>query len=89
METVISDAPDGAGMTGVARQFWLTVVPLLTGFSAIGLLVLGALFPDQLFAVDSVGYIVTAAVALVSLGVLVWQLASGRGSSQTRFEPPE
>jgi hypothetical protein len=76
-------------MTGIARQFWLTVVPLLTGFSAVGLLILGALFPDQLFAVDSVGYIATAAIALVSLGLLVWQLASGRGSGQTRFEPPE
>jgi hypothetical protein len=76
-------------MTSVARQFWLTVVPLLAGFSAVGLLVLGALFPEQLFAVDSVGYIVTAAVALVSLGILVVQLAGDSESGRSRFEPPD
>ena len=76
-------------MTSVARQFWLTVVPLLAGFSAVGLLILGALFPEQLFAVDSVGYIATAAVALVSLGILVFQLAGGGESSRSRFEPPD
>jgi hypothetical protein len=75
-------------MTGVARQFWLTVVPLLTGFSAVGLLVLAALFPEQLFPIDSVGYIATAALALVSLGILVFQLAAGGESSRSRFEPP-
>lgn len=75
-------------MSGVARQFWLTVVPLLAGFSAIGLLVLAALFPTQLFAVDSATYIATAAVALVCIGVLVWQLAAD-GSSRSRFQPPQ
>jgi len=73
----------------VLRQFWLTVVPLLVGFSAVGLLVLAALFPEQLFAVDSAGYIATAAVALVCLGLLVWQLATGNGSPRDRFQPPE
>jgi len=72
----------------VLRQFWLTVVPLLVGFSAVGLLVMAALFPEQLFAVDSVGYVATAAVALVCLGLLVWQLASG-GAARDRFQPPE
>jgi hypothetical protein len=76
-------------MTSVARQFWLTVVPLLAGFSAVGLLILGALFPEQLFAVDSVGYIVTAAVALVSLGILVVQLAGDSDAGRSRFEPPD
>jgi len=71
------------------RQFWLTVVPLLVGFSAVGLLVLAALFPEQLFAVGSVGYIATAAVALGSLGLLVWQLATGDGAARDRFQPPE
>jgi len=75
-------------MSGVARQFWLTVVPLLAGFSAVGLLVLAALFPDQLFPIDSAGYIATAAVALLSLGLLVYQLAGG-DSTRSRFEPPE
>jgi hypothetical protein len=74
-------------MSGVARQFWLTVVPLLVGFSTGGVLVLAALFPERLFAVDSAGYIATAAVALVSLGLLVWQLATGR-SARDRFQPP-
>ncbi|MBX0295906.1 hypothetical protein [Haloarcula nitratireducens] len=73
-------------MDGMARQFWLTVVPLLVGFSAVGLLVLAALFPDQLYEVGSTTYIATAAVALVSLGVLVWQLAVGGGSSADRYE---
>ena len=76
-------------MSGILRQFWLIVVPLLVGFSAAGLLVLAALFPEQLFAVDSAGYIATAAVALVSLGLLVWQLAAGGGSARDRFQPPE
>ncbi|WP_254272750.1 hypothetical protein [Haloarcula marina] len=75
-------------MDGIARQFWLTVLPLLVGFSAVGLLVLAALFPEQLYEVGSVGYIATAALALVSLGVLVWQLAAGGGSSRDRFQPP-
>ena len=73
----------------VLRQFWLTVVPLLAGVSAVGLLVLAALFPEQLFAVGSVGYIATAAVALLCLGVLVWQLATGDGGAGDRFQPPE
>ncbi|WP_262179221.1 hypothetical protein [Haloarcula laminariae] len=74
---------------GVLRQFWLTVVPLLSGLAAVGLLVLAALFPDQLFAVGSAGYIATAAVALVCLGLLVWQLATGDGAARDRFQPPE
>jgi len=74
-------------MSDVTRQFWLTVVPLLVGVSAVGLLVMAALFPNQLFAVDSTGYIATAGVALVSLGILVWQLAAGN-TTHSRFEPP-
>ncbi|MBX0322500.1 hypothetical protein EGH21_05600 [Halomicroarcula sp. F13] len=74
-------------MDGMARRFWLTVVPLLAGFSAVGLLVFAALFPEHLYPVGSVGYVATAAVALVSLGLLVWQLAGG-GSSRDRFERP-
>ena len=72
----------------VLRQFWLTVVPLLVGFSAVGLLVMAALFPEQLFAADSVDYVATAAVALVCLGLLVWQLASS-SAARDRFQPPE
>jgi len=50
---------------------------------------LAALFPEQLFAVDSAGYIATAAIALVALGLLVWQLATGDGAARDRFQPPE
>ncbi|QIO21361.1 hypothetical protein [Haloarcula sp. JP-L23] len=74
-------------MDGMARRFWLTVLPLLTGFSAVGLLVLAALFPTHLYEVGGTGYIATAAVALLSLGLLVWQLAVG-GSSRDRFQRP-
>ncbi|WP_135303460.1 hypothetical protein [Haloarcula amylovorans] len=72
-------------MDGMARQFWLTVAPLLVGFSAVGLLVLAALFPDQLYEVGSTTYIATAAVALVSLGLLVWQLAAGGRSNTDQY----
>lgn len=75
-------------MEGAARRFWMTVVPLLTGFSAVGLLVFAALFPDQLFAVESEAYVATAAVALVSLGLLVWQLATPNGDAGQSLDRP-
>ncbi|WP_336338402.1 hypothetical protein [Haloarcula brevis] len=62
-------------MGSVARRFWLTVVPALTGLSTTGLLVLLALFPDRLFTLGTAGYVATAAVAFVSIGIVVWQLA--------------
>ena len=34
------------------------------------------------------GHLATAAVALVAIGLLVWQLAAG-GSSGAQFEPPQ
>jgi hypothetical protein len=75
-------------MEGAARRFWLTVVPLLVGFSAGGLLVFAALFPDQLFPVESEAYVATAAVALVSLGILVWQLATPSGNASQSLDRP-
>ncbi|MFC7075048.1 hypothetical protein [Haloarcula halophila] len=75
-------------MDSVARRFWLLVIPFLVGFSAVGLLVMGALFPDQLFEVGSTGYIATAAVALLSLGLLVWQLATSNTDSTERLDRP-
>jgi ABC-type Mn2+/Zn2+ transport system permease subunit len=75
-------------MAGAARRFWLTVVPLLVGFSAVGLLVFAALFPNQLFPVESEAYIATAAAALVSLGLLVWQLATPNGSASESLDRP-
>jgi hypothetical protein len=75
-------------MDGVARRFWLLVIPFLVGFSAVGLLVMGALFPDRLFEVGSTGYIATAAVALVALGTLVWRLATDNTDSTERLDRP-
>lgn len=73
-------------MEGVARRFWLTILPILVGFSAVGLLILAALFPDTLYEVGSVGYLATAAVALSSLGILVWQLATPSDNSPQRLD---
>jgi len=70
-------------MADAARRFWLTVLPGLTGLTAGGVLVLAALFPTHLFAVGSRGYLATAAVALVSLGVLVWQLSTSGGTTDS------
>ena len=75
-------------MEGAARQFWLTIVPVLVGFSAVGLLVFAALFPEALFAVESEAYIATAAVALVSLGLLVWQLATPNSDAGQSLDRP-
>jgi hypothetical protein len=74
-------------MASVAQKFWLMIVPSLTGVSATGLLILAALFPEQLFSVNSAGYIATAALALVSVGIVVWQLAVGGGTPGTMERP--
>ncbi|WP_147439908.1 hypothetical protein [Haloarcula sp. Atlit-7R] len=74
-------------MGSVARQFWLIVVPSLTSLSTMGLLIVLALFPDRLFTISTAGYIATAAVAFVSLGILVWQLSSS--DPQNAIERPE
>ncbi|RLM44090.1 hypothetical protein DVK00_13580 [Haloarcula sp. Atlit-47R] len=74
-------------MGSVARQFWLMVVPSLTSLSTMGLLIVLALFPDRLFTISTAGYIATAAVAFVSLGILVWQLSSSE--PQNAIERPE
>ena len=63
-------------MGSVARQFWLMVVPSVTGLSTMGLLILLALFPERLFTISAAGYIATAAIAFVSIGILVWQLST-------------
>jgi hypothetical protein len=75
-------------MASVARKFWFTIAPSLAALSATGLLILAALFPEPLFAVGSTGYITTAAVALVSVGVVVWQLTVGIGTQDT-IEAPD
>ncbi|WP_158598767.1 MULTISPECIES: hypothetical protein [unclassified Haloarcula] len=53
----------------------------------MGLLIVLALFPDRLFTISTAGYIATAAVAFVSLGILVWQLSSSE--PQNAIERPE
>ncbi|MGB9951361.1 hypothetical protein ACOZ4F_03035 [Haloarcula marismortui] len=74
-------------MGSVARQFWLMIVPSLTSLSTMGLLIVLALFPERLFTISTAGYIATAAVAFVSLGILVWQLSSSE--AQNAIERPE
>jgi hypothetical protein len=49
---------------------------------------MGALFPEQIFEVGSAGYIATAAVALVSLGTLVWRLATDNTGPTDRLDRP-
>jgi len=66
-------------MAGIARQFWLFVVPLLVGFSAAGLLAMSFFFPGDLYAVGSTGYLVTAIVAVAALGVVLWQSVASEG----------
>jgi hypothetical protein len=75
-------------MGSVARQFWFMVVPSVTGLSTMGLLILLALFPEQLFTISTAGYIATAAVAFVSIGILVWQLSTS-SDVQNAIERPE
>ena len=66
-------------MARIARQFWLFVVPLLVGFSAVGLLAMSFFFPGDLYAVGSTGYLVTAIVAVAALGVVLWQSVASEG----------
>jgi hypothetical protein len=76
-------------MTGVARQFWLFVVPLLVGFSAVGLLALSFFFPGDLYAVGSTGYLLTAVVAVAALGVVVWQSVASRQQMVGGIDDPD
>jgi hypothetical protein len=76
-------------MTGVARQFWLFVVPLLVGFSAVGLLALSFFFPGDLYAVGSTGYLLTAVVAVASLGIVVWQSAASERAMVGGIDEPD
>lgn len=75
-------------MTGVAQKFWLVVIPSLTGFSSAGLLVLAALYSRKLFSISSAGYVATAAIALVSFGIIIWQAGVG-GMTQSDTELPK
>ena len=54
-------------------RFWVVVLSLLTGISALGYLSLSFLFPDvPAFAVGSATRLLVVLVAAVSIGVVVW-----------------
>ena len=54
-------------------RFWVVVLSLLTGISALGYLSLSFIFPDvSAFAVSSTVRLVVVLIAAVSIGVVVW-----------------
>jgi hypothetical protein len=76
-------------MAGIARQFWLFVIPLLVGFSAVGLLAMSFFFPGDLYAVGTTGYLVTAVVAVASLGIVLWQSVVSENRQIGGIDEPE
>jgi hypothetical protein len=73
---------------GVARQFWLFIIPLLVGLSATGLLFMASFFPDQLFDVGSQAYILTAVVGAAAFGLVIWESTVFSMRSVTGQDPP-
>ncbi|WP_436932778.1 hypothetical protein [Halosimplex halobium] len=73
-----------------AVRFWLLILALAGTVSATVLLVVSAFLPGAVLGTaDSVGYVVSVFVALISLGLLVWSLTAdsesqGGGSPGTR-----
>ncbi|WP_135365417.1 hypothetical protein [Halosimplex halophilum] len=64
-----------------AVRFWLLILALAGTVSATVLLVVSAFLPGAVLGTaDSVGYVVSVLVALVSLGLLVWSLTAASGS---------
>jgi hypothetical protein len=60
-----------------AVRFWLLILALAGTISASLLLVVSAFLPGAVLGTaDSVGYVVSVFVALVSLGLLVWSLTA-------------
>jgi hypothetical protein len=54
-------------------RFWVVVLSLLTGISALGYLSLSFVFPDApAFAVDSSTRLLMVFIAATSIGVVVW-----------------
>ncbi|ACV47151.1 MULTISPECIES: hypothetical protein [Halomicrobium] len=76
-------------MAGAARQFWLFVIPFIVGFAAVGLLALSFFFPGELYTVDSTGYLLTAIVAVASLGIVVWQSVASERTVVGGIDEPE
>jgi hypothetical protein len=60
-----------------AVRYWLLMLALAGSISATILLVTSAFFPGAIIdEADTVGYVVSVFVALVSLGLLVWSLTA-------------
>ena len=60
-----------------AVRYWLLLLALAGTVSAAILLVTSAFFPGAIIGeADTVGYVVSVCIALVSLGVLVWSLTA-------------
>jgi len=68
-----------------AVRFWLLVLSLAGTVSAAVMLVVSAFLPGSLFGTaDTLAYVVSVFVALVSLGVLVWSLTATTDTSSAR-----
>jgi hypothetical protein len=54
-------------------RFWIVVLSLMTGISALGFLTLSFVFSDApLFAVSTVERLLVVLVGVVSIGVVIW-----------------
>jgi len=83
----MSGPPRSGNTMDPAVRYWLLLLALAGTVSAAVLLVTSAFVPGVIFGeADTIGYVVSVLVALVSLGLLVWSLtadadpnAAGRG----------
>lgn len=61
-------------------RFWVVIVSLMVGLSALGFLVMSFVFPDaSLFDVSSAERLGVTMVAVASFGVVVWSGLSNDG----------
>jgi hypothetical protein len=61
-----------------AVRFWLLIVAFAGTMAAAVTLVVSAFFPGTLFGeADTLAYVASVFVALLSLGLLVWSLTAG------------
>jgi predicted anti-sigma-YlaC factor YlaD len=68
-----------------AVRFWLLILSLAGTVSAAVMLVVSAFLPGSLFGTaDTLAYLVSVFVALVSLGVLVWSLTADTDTGSAR-----
>jgi hypothetical protein len=65
-----------------AVRFWLLMLAVTGTLSAAVLLVTSAFFPGLIIGeADTLGYVISVFVALISLGLLVWSLTAGTDTS--------